>query len=355
MAATRELDVAQRRSWRLASLAAAVAIGATVLSGCGGGKEASTAAARTTTAASTSTAEAEPTDMEDAGALAIDITGDWLAAGEGTVWLSNPPSGEVYRLDPDSGKTVSKIYIQQGPCEAGDVGFGAFWTATCGKPGLAQIDPSTNKPEYVRVPTSTTHGGEGSIGAGAGGVWVVVDTSKCSACAVARVDPNTLQVVAHVPVSPNSSSVRVGEGAVWVVNPEAGTVQEIDPERNRVVHTTEIGPVVPRFFAANEGGVWTLNQADGSVTRVDPLTGEVAATIQAEVVGDGGDMTAGGGWVWARGSGYLLTRIDPQTNAIVERYGPSSGSGAAIVGFGAVWISAHDIARVWKLPLANLK
>ncbi|HEU5310357.1 MAG TPA: hypothetical protein VFV24_02790, partial [Candidatus Eisenbacteria bacterium] len=140
MAATRELDVVQRWCWRIASLAAAVAIGATVLSGCGGGKEGATAAAPTT-GKPTSTAEAEPTDMEDAGALAIDITGDWLAAGEGTVWLSNPPSGEVYRLDSDSGKTVAKIYVQQGPCEAGDVGFGAFWTATCGKPGLVRIDP----------------------------------------------------------------------------------------------------------------------------------------------------------------------------------------------------------------------
>ena len=131
-------------------------------------------------------------------------------------------------------------------------------------------------------------------------------------------------------------------------------MHKIDPARNRVVHTTEIGSVFPRFFAADEGGVWTLNQADGSVTRLDPASGEVAATIQADVAGDGGDMTAGGGWVWARGSGYLLTRIDPETNAVVERYCPSSGSGAVIVGFDAVWISAHDVARVWKLPLANL-
>jgi streptogramin lyase len=292
--------------------------------------------------------------VEDAGALAIDITGDWLAVGEGTVWLSNPPSGEVYRLDPDSGKTVATIYVPQGPCEAGDVGFGAFWTATCGKPGVARIDPATNKVQFVRAPVSTAHGGEGSIGAGADGVWVVVDGEDCSACAVARIDPKTLRVVAKVPVSQDSSSVRVGEGAVWVVNPVEGTVQKIDAEKNQVVQTTEVGPVFPRFFAAAEGGVWTLNQADGSVTRLDPASGEVAATIQADVVGDGGDMTAGGGWVWARGSGYLLTRIDPETNAVVERYGPSSGSGAAIVGFGAVWISAHDVATVWKLPLANL-
>lgn len=62
-------------------------------------------------------------------------------------------------------------------------------------------------------------------------------------------------------------------------------------------------------------------------------------------------MTAGGGWVWARGQGYLLSRIDPRTNRVVLRYGPSSGSGGVVLGFGAVWISAHDVAKVWRLPL----
>ena len=46
-------------------------------------------------------------------------------------------------------------------------------------------------------------------------------------------------------------------------------------------------------------------------------------------------MTTGGGWVWIRGSGPLLARLDPRTNKIVETYGPESGSGAAIVGYGA--------------------
>ena len=146
--------------------------------------------------------------------------------------------------------------------------------------------------------------------------------------------------------------MRAGEGAVWVTNPTKSLVQKIDPETNRVVATTPVGPT-PRFLAVGEGGVWTLNQADGSVTRLDPATGEVAATIPADVAGGGGDITTGGGAVWARGSGYLLTRIDPKTNEVVGRYGPSSGSGAVIVAPGAVWISAHDVGMVWRIPIAG--
>lgn len=63
------------------------------------------------------------------------------------------------------------------------------------------------------------------------------------------------------------------------------------------------------------------DQRDGSITRLDAATSAVDAEIKPDVSGDGGDMTVGGGWVWARGQGYLLTRIDPQMNAIVGRYG----------------------------------
>jgi len=47
----------------------------------------------------------------------------------------------------------------------------------------------------------------------------------------------------------------------------------------------------------------------------------------------------------------LLVRVDPDEGAVVARYGLSSGSGAVIVGGGAVWLSAHDINAVWRLPL----
>jgi len=62
-------------------------------------------------------------------------------------------------------------------------------------------------------------------------------------------------------------------------------------------------------------------------------------------------MAVGGGWVWVRRSDALLTRIDARTNKVVQVYGPSSGSGCVVVGPGGVWISAHDVKTVWRLPL----
>ena len=295
---------------------------------------------------------AGPLDVEKAGATRFSLSGDWLASGSGSVWLSDPPAKVVRQIDPGTGEAIA-IRVRQGPCESPDVAYGALWTATCNPAGLARIDAALHKVTgFVPLPIWRHLGGEGAIGAGSGGVWVVVDGAECKNCVLARVDPKTMKVVAKIPVSERSSSVRVGYGAVWVVSPAEGTVQKVSPSSNRVVATAKLGRR-PRFFDVGEGGVWTLNQDDGTVSRVDPRSGQLRATIEAHMPGGGGDMSVGGGWVWPRGSDTLLTRINPRTNTVVQTYGPPSGSGSVTVGPGGVWISAHDIKTVWRLPLPH--
>ena len=88
------------------------------------------------------------------------------------------------------------------------------------------------------------------------------------------------------------------------------------------------------WLAAGYGAVWLSDPPVQLIRRLDPRSGKVVAKIRIP-----------------QEPCVLLTRIDRRTNRVVERYGPRSGSGAAIVGFGAVWISAHDILTVWRLPL----
>ena len=114
--------------------------------------------------------------------------------------------------------------------------------------------------------------------------------------------------------------------------------------------TIAVGPA-PRFLVIGEGSVWVMNQLDGTVSRVDPQTDKVTATID---VGDeiyGGDIAAGGGSVWVRGGPALLARIDPARDLVIERYSPHPGSGSVAADDDAVWVSAHDVATIWRLPL----
>lgn len=334
-----------------ATLAAAVLALASCSSGDPGGSQPSEDASSSPSAASTTSSQptTEPaavTDIDAAGAKRIEIDGDWLSAGAGSIWLSG--ANEIYRIDPQTGHTTSTINVPDVPCEASDFGLGHLWSAVCGVPGLVKIDPSTDRIVGKARLDLPDLGNEGSIGVGAGGVWLVVDGSGCTACVVARVDAERLRVTARIPVESGTAAVRFGEGFVWATNPEQDTVFQIDPVKLEVVDTYGVGSE-PRFFAVYAGSVWTLDQSSGTITRIVISTGETTS-IEAEVIGDGGDLAAGGGWVWARGSGPLLKRIDPRTNEVVETYGPNSGSGAAIVGYGSVWLSAHDISTVWALP-----
>jgi virginiamycin B lyase len=287
-------------------------------------------------------------DINTAGAKKLAIYGDWLATGAGAVWITQ--QNAIARIDPSSNRIVATIRVPA--CEATDFGFNAVWTATCGpRRGLTRIDAKTNRVTGSLRLAVAVPDGEGSIAAGLGSVWVVTDGAHCSGCTVTRVTPSPrLKIRARIRVRTGSAAVRVGEGAVWVTNPDHNVVQKISAAKNRVVATTKVG-FAPRFFAVGEHGVWTLNQVDGTVTHVNPATTKVVATVHADVVGRGGDLTAGGGWVWARGSSVLLVQIDPRTDKVVRRYGPPSGSGAVIVAFGAVWVSAHDISTTWRLPL----
>jgi virginiamycin B lyase len=301
-------------------------------------------------------ADAPVVDIDQAGAVKFPIRADWLAAGGGSVWATDPAGTQIRRIDPATGQVASVVQVAQEACEAPDYGLDALWTATCLRAGVARIDPSTNAVAgFVRLRIPRLNEGEASIGVGAGAVWVVVDGKRCRACVVARITPGPrlLRVVKRIPIRSRAAAVRFGEGAVWVTNPQRSLVQKIDPSRNRVVATAKVG-LGPRFFAVGEGGVWTLNQVKGTVTRLDPTTGRVVATIDVGFNGEGGDMAAGGGWIWARsGNDVLLAQIDPRTNTVVRKYGPAVGSGAAIVNGNSVWVSAHDVSTVWRLPLPS--
>ena len=165
-----------------------------------------------------------------------------------------------------------------------------------------------------------------------------------------KVDPGTLEVTDTYEMPNGAGPVRAGLGAVWVTNPVMSALHRVDPAMGEVTDTIEVGPG-PRFLAVGEGGVWVMNQEDGTVSHVDPATNAVVATIDTGIPIEGGDIAVGGGSVWVRGGPELLARIDPATDAVIERYRPPAGSGSVAADDGAVWVTAHDVSTIWRLPL----
>ena len=121
----------------------------------------------------------------------------------------------------------------------------------------------------------------------------------------------------------------------------------MNPRTNAVEATIAVGQK-PRFLTVGGGSVWTLNQGDGSVSRIDPKTNKVVATIEAGIPGEGGEIAAGEGSVWATIFGIPITRIDPSTNKVVQQFvGP--GGDAIRVGRGFIWLSNLQQGNVWRL------
>src|SRR5436853_883349 len=293
--------------------------------------------------------DSDPASIDKAAVATISIAGypDWLEIGFGSVWVSNDRVNAVQRIDTRTNEIVATVKVNE-PCAAMAAGFGSMWVASCKDKSIVRINARSNK-VVAAIPIAVADS-EASLAAGEGGLWVLSDKKGV----LSRISPRTNRVIRRISVKPNSFAAMTGFGSVWITNTgehgssDNGSVQRIDPRRNRVIATIPVRSQ-PRFFAVGEGGVWVLNQKDGSVSRINPRTNKVVATIEAGVPGTGGDIAVGEGYVWVRTTKILLSVIDPKTNAVVKRFGPKQGSGAVRAGRGAVWVSAHDVNKVWRL------
>ncbi|MGH2691363.1 MAG: hypothetical protein ACRDHM_02560, partial [Actinomycetota bacterium] len=209
-----------------------------------------------------------------------------------------------------------------------------------------RIDPESEEVSAViEVPVfvSTTGALGHEMSAGAGSVWMVTKGEKGAFDALARIDPAKDQVEATIPLGHPGAGVAATDEAVWVTSPDDGVLVRVDPVSEEVVAEVE-GLEAPNLVAAGDEGVWVLSGfnsertgGDGSVTRIDPETNEISAAVRIdEDAGQAGDVALGEGFVWARTQYTLLVKIDPATNAIVERYTDQKGIGTDFA-FNNVW------------------
>jgi len=264
---------------------------------------------------------------------------DWMAIDDET-WVSNSPKNTVARMDPKS-STFLTVPVGKEPCSGLAAGFGSVWVPNCGDSTVTRVALKDGKVQATFPLTIADS--EGGVATGAGSFWMLTDTHGT----LARVDPDTNQVVAEIYVPPGSFAVAFGEGAVWVTSTERNVVTRVNQYTNAIDASIPVGPK-PRFLTVGEGGVWTLNQGDGSVSRIDPKTNKVSATIEVGVPGGGGEISAGEGSVWVTAMDYPLTRIDPSRNKVVQQF-YGEGGDSVRAGRGWVWLTHLRTGLVWRL------
>lgn len=261
--------------------------------------------------------------------------------------------------DPSVSATIE---VGDLPAGAIAVGEGGVWVGVQVEGGgdyVARIDPRTNEV----VATIPVNSSPWDIAAGAGSIWVT-GFGENKAGSLQRIDPTTNQVVATITVSSSEhpGPVAAGNDAVWVDvgDTESDSLVRIDPVTNRIVATVSLpgpGLAYVHDLAVVGDTVWVQEVVStqggnsdhgGDVVRIDGATNQVVATIPAHAL----NMAAGPDAVWVSdrpdndGVGWLLSRIDPGTNQIVD--GPfslpdgSGGFGPLYVDEAGVWLDGYD-------------
>jgi len=290
-------------------------------------------------------------DIESLGMTQLPVNdADWVQVTGGVAWTALA-GGTLQGLDTATGDPVVSLQMGGDVVTAMDVGYESLWVAVSSEPAkLVRVDRARRAVSATITLPRMAIQEEGSVGIGAGSVWVVVNRPER---AVVQIDPERNRIVSVHKVPPGVVGARGDRVRIWLTDADKGELLRIDPQTARVVARTKVGTGA-RFFAVGEGAVWVQNNDDATVSRVDPRTGGVKATITVDTRPiEGGDLAVGGGFVWARVTGSLVSQIDPTTNTVVGRLGEAHGSGSVAADADAVWITAHDFDLVYRLPLTR--
>lgn len=265
----------------------------------------------------------------------IDRQGEFMRSGFGYVWMM--AGAKLVRVDPsDNSFTEHKLARIQGPFRSIAMGEGAVWVPDVGTDLIHKFDLASST-VTLTIPAEMSHY-EGSIGVGEGAVWVD------EKLALRRFNASSGAEEARIELPSEGAGVVVAFGSVWVAAPRKDELYRIDPKTNALTQTIAL-KTRPRFLAADENSVWVLDHG-GFVQGVDGKTGEVTATIETGPMGGGGDIDAGGGFVWLTTLDITLMQIHAKTKSIVARFRDKNIRGGICFGGGAVWMSGSAIYRV---------
>jgi streptogramin lyase len=268
-----------------------------------------------------------------------------VAAGFGSLWVTDHHGASVIRLDPATGKTLALINVGVQPASM-TIGDGFLWEANYDGT-ISRIDPATNTATSVG---SFTHlCGLPTVAGGA--VWVYV----CDVASpyVARVDIATGKTTASIPAGTDQSSLLLADGVLWMTTFPDGRLLRLDPLTAKVEQTISMSgcPWLDRE-SYGFGALWVGQFGDcqgtptDKILKVDPHSGALESSI---TVGRGVGVAVGNQAVWTYGGYGAIGRIDPKT----LKFSPWTELGMTVsgfeIGFNSAWAVSFDFARLAQI------
>jgi len=225
-----------------------------------------------------------------------------VTIGAGSVWVTNPRTGMVLRLD-SAGQVTARLHLGGSP-GAIVSGGGRIWVADEDGAGITAIDANS---AHVIKRRLAPHAAPLRLAVGAGGLWA----SSASTGTVRRIDLGTLAVGPPILAGRGPAGVTVGHGLVWVANSRSATVTRVDPATHSILGDPIAVGEQPGGIDAGTEAVWVASATDDSVTRLDLTSGDSIGS-PVSVGPKPGAVVVGPKAVWVANNGDgTVTRIEP--------------------------------------------
>jgi DNA-binding beta-propeller fold protein YncE len=269
---------------------------------------------------------------------------DWLELDEHGVWAKTEPA-QVYLIDPDTNEVSQRIPVGGAPCQGLGVGDGSVWA--CAGPDIVRIDPTTNE-VVATFPVGKIYS-QGQLPVSGGKVWVLTGDGS----SLLAIDTATNTSGTPITLPARGTDLGAGRSGLWVVSAVDNVVMHVDPATGAVLSTTEA--TGPLDVDVEDDEVWVVASAE--TLRIDPSTGAIDLTV---AVGGGttGVIALTDDTAWVRNTETFVTRIDRATGEVIEDEntavyaeiaGRLTSSGDMVVGFGSIWTSAYDDAKMFRI------
>ena len=283
--------------------------------------------------------------IENSAAQTREVTGfiDFMVTDGIFVWATN--QDRIQKFNTESYVPIAEIVV---PSAAGipAIGFGAIWAASLSEQCIYKIDCQTNEILAKVQTTFADQTGEFSLCASDTAIWWV-SSEGC----LSQMHPEQLNPRIATDVLMHSYNVCYAADAIWLTNTRHHSVQRIDPKQQKVTHTISTAKK-PWFLSGSKDFIFSLNQASASISKIDAHNHIHLADypLPALAAGDGGDIYVTSDRVYVRTTHVLFIELDLEGNILREIYAADgTGSGAVVSTNQHIWLTAHDVDRLWLL------
>jgi YVTN family beta-propeller protein len=264
-----------------------------------------------------------------------------------SVWVANQDDGSLSRIDVATGKVTRKaVSGLDSPFRLGGSGT-TLWAISSGSAKVARIDigGATPKARQIDLPADPV-----DISVGEGAVWIASLAGRQGE--LVELDEKTGKTTGDLKgqVGTSPSAVAAGQGAVWVIDNDTGTLYRVSSDGSPSVETSIPVGTGSSAVSVGSGAVWVANTSTHRVIRVDPDTNKIVARITVPA-STSATLATGGGAVWwiDRQHGQAV-RIDPGRNSTdgdPVTIGKDAGGGTLTAG--TLWVtrpSSNSVAKI---------